>query len=303
MSDMPPLTSSEMSSWLSCQRGWWLRYYRRLRRTNDYASLPTVGDIYHDGLEAYYNGEDVDPTESVRKKSLELMERLPEYGERISKDAELASIMLEGYFQWVTETGADEGLRIIGAEQVVQAKVGQYVLRGKIDARLEREADGAKLQLEHKTVGNLSDIPSYAQSGTQFLNYNLLAYLNELEADEPTRTDGILLNMARRVKRTKTAKPPFYGRYEVRHNLDELRNQYKHVIAVGDQILQARIMLDEGTEHHLVVPPNVDRNHQWKCACKEVTAMFDDGTDVEQFLAEFYEEHDPNARYEEAVAE
>lgn len=293
---MPPLTSSEMKQWQECPRGWWLSYYRQLRRQRDLPSLPNIGTLVHAGLEAYYNGEVVDPGEMVGYKTLALTEKYPELSAQLVKDAEWAQIMLEGYLEWVEETGADDGLELIGSEQSVEARLGPFMLRGKIDARLRRHHDQALLQLEHKTVQNLTEIPRYAQSAPQFLNYDLLAYLTKPDG---VGTDGVILNMLRRVKRTASAHPPFYGRHEVRHNEDELRNHALHVISIGESIQGARERLDAGKDHHLVVPPSIGRGHTYSCDCAPLGAMFDDGSDVEGYLQEFYEAYDPWARYNE----
>lgn len=300
---MQPLTNSEMAAFMNCRRGWYITYYRRLKKTRDYASLPSIGTMYHKGLELYYNEGRTDGPEIISAEAAELMSLYPELADQISKDAEKTAIMLEGYFDWVEETGADEGLTVIGAEQGVEVVLGEtgYRLRGKIDTRLEREADGAWLQLENKTVGDLVSIPQYAQSAPQFLTYDLLAFL--LAREEGGRaTDGVILNMAKRVRRTKAAKPPFYARHEVRHNVDELRNHYRHVVAIGGMIEASHVALDSGASHHEVCPPKIDRNHVWSCACQPVTEFMDDGSDFEPFLAEMYEPFDPLERYKEEVA-
>jgi hypothetical protein len=297
-----PLTNSEMALFTSCRRGWWLRYYRGLRRVGDLPSLPDIGNMYHAGLERYYRGELTNAAPYVRELADKLLSD-PEYGDfadQIATDAEMACIMLDGYFEWLAETGADSGYEVIGAEMPMEVPLGDtgFRLRGKIDTRLLRVMDDAKVQLENKTVGNLSDIPKYAQSAPQFLTYDLLAYLDEELNHTGVRTDGIIINMAKRVKRTVRAKPPFYSRCEVYHNLDELRAHYRHVVAIGRGIKRTRNALDKGANHHDVCPPSVNRNHTWSCPCSSITVMFDDGSDVEGYLSSFYVEHDPWARYE-----
>jgi hypothetical protein len=254
-------------------------------------------------LEGYYNNGIEDPASYVLTTAAQQVEEFPEIADQIMKDAELAAIMAEGYIEWLEETGADVGLKVIGAECQVEVPLGTtpYTLRGKIDTRLEREADGAWLQLEHKTVGNLTDLPKYAQSNPQFLTYDLLSYLKAQEEGDRA-TDGVILNMARRVKRTAKAKPPFYARHEVRHNVDELRAHFRHVVAIGREIEQVWNALDGGTSHHDVCPPAIDRNHLWYCSCAPITTMFDDGSDVESYLEDLYEDYNPFARYDEEEA-
>lgn len=303
---IPPLTNSEMSQFLNCRRGWWLGYYRKLQRKHDLPSLPNIGNLYHAGLEGYYNGTLDDPVIYVVDLTTKLIEEHPELAEQISKDAEMAEIMLSGYLEWVEEEGVDVGLRVIGAEESVEVALEggySYRLRGKIDTRLERESDGALLQLEHKTVGDLSRIPKYAQAAPQFLTYDLLAFMLAQKEQDVRATDGVIINMARRVKRTSTAKPPFYGRYEVRHNIQELRAHWKHVVGIGQMIEATRDALDAGGDPQIICPPRVNESHTWSCKCAPLTPMFDDGSDVEGYLQDVYEEYDPWARYEDKQEE
>lgn len=298
------LTHSEMASWLTCQRGWWLSYYMKLKRIYEYESAPSVGTMFHNGLEKFYKGELDDPAMYIASQAGDLVSAAhPEDEDQIVKDVEMASIMLQGYMEWVETEGADVGLEVVGVEQGVEQVVGPFILRGKIDARVRREWDGALLQLEHKTCGSLEDIPKYAQAAPQFLTYDLLAFLEAKNGGGVEQTDGVLLNMARKVKRTVRAKPPFYGRFEVRHNVEELRAHYRHIITVGNQIFRARAALDQGWSHHDVLVPHINRNHTWACRCRHITPMLDDGSDVDSYLQDFYEPYDPLERYNDGEEE
>lgn len=301
LSDPPRLllTSSEMSQWLKCQRGWWLTYYLELRRRNEYSSLPGIGNLVHDGLQAYYEGKLERPSDHVAARSTLMLEKHPELESQLSKDAELSTIMLDGYLDYVAEEGVDADLEFVAAEKTIDVPVGPYRLRGKIDARFRRKYDNALVILEHKTVGSLSDHPVWAQSNPQFLSYDMLTMMTKLDG---VRSEGVIINMLRRVKRTAKAKPPFYGRHWVPHQVEELRSHYKHVIGIGRQIENARAQLDEGEDFHIVCPPNFNRNHSWSCPCFGLDTLPDDDGDLEGYLEDFYEKHDPNSRYTEESA-
>lgn len=289
-----------MKQWLTCQRGWYLSHYLCLRRKHEMSSLPSIGNHVHAGLEAYYRGELDKPSDLVAQRASVLVAEFPEFADQISKDAEMSTIMLDGYLEWVEETGADADLEFVAAEQVVEVGVGPFRLRGKIDARFRQISDGALLQLEHKTCGGLNDHPNWAQSNPQFLTYDMLAMMTKPEG---VRTDGLVVNMLRRVKRTVKANPPFYGRHPVRHDTSELRSHYKHVIAIGLQIERARNMLFCGEDFHVVCPPNFSRSHGYSCPCAGLDSLPDDATaDLEGFLEDFYERVDPNERYNEEIA-
>lgn len=296
---MRPLTASEMRAWQTCPRGWWMGSYRNLRRKRELASLPNIGTLVHAGLESFYDGRAQAPMDVPLAMGAKLTAEYPELATQIAKDVELARIMLEGYVEWLDEEGADAEFEYMGAEQALEVGLAgtPYRLRGKIDARLRRISDGALLQLEHKTVGDLVTIPKYAQQAPQFLTYDLLAFLAERERGDVARTDGVIINMLRRVKRTSRANPPFYARHIVSHNDEELRSHFKHVVGIANQIAAAREALDAGADPHVICPPAVSKNHTYSCDCAPIGNMFDDGSDVEGYLAEFYESWDPLERY------
>jgi hypothetical protein len=230
----------------------------------------------------------------------------PNVADDILKEAELAGIMLDGYMQWVEETGADSDLEVYGAEEKIEVPLGDtgFILRGKLDARALRRSTGARVFLEHKTVSNMVDLKKSAQTNPQFLGYELLEFLSLRETGrDGERADGTLLNMLKKVKRTARAKPPFYERHEVHHNLEELRNHQRHIVSIGREIEAARGRLDAGEPHHAVCPPSSSgaRPQCTWCSYKDVclSGMFDDGSDIESYLGMFYEPHDPYSYYEE----
>lgn len=307
------LTQSELSAFTRCRRKWWLGWYRGLRKQRYSGSSPlTIGNLVHYGLAEWYGHPNApDPIEIIKRRSLEMLERYPEAGDDILACAELSGIMLEGYLEWLEATGADADLDVYAAEEKVEVPLlsqreraegapARYVLRGKMDGRAIRKTDGFHAQLEHKTAQNLADVPKTAQFNFQFLTYDLLAYLAALEDPEHlVRTDGLILNILRKVKRTSRANPPFYGRHDVRHNTAELRAHWHHVLAIAQAMDRARERLDAGESHQDVVPPTPTKNCSWDCDFYAVCSMFDDGSAVEMSLEANYETHDPLARYEE----
>jgi len=296
------LTQSELKTWFRCRRKWWLETYRALTKRRHEGSAPLdIGTLVHSGLEAYYRPTDRrDPLDAVRDKTQTMLDHYPEAAKEILACAELAVIMIEGYMQWLEEDGGDVDLDVYAAEQPVEVALGEHRLLGKLDAAALRRSDGLRLQLEHKTVQNLADLPKTAQTNFQMLTYDLLAHLKSLEDGDPSvRTDGVLLNMLRKVKRTKAAKPPFYGRHSVRHNVEELRNHWRHVTEIARNIEQARARLDAGENPQRVAPPNPTRDCSWDCQFYAVCGPghMDDGSDAEGMIQALYEQHDPLSRY------
>lgn len=321
------VSNSEIGTFRRCRRKWWLGYFRRLTPVSDVQSLGLnrmVGVDAHGALQRYYAG-DGDPLQYVREAAQRRRETLEAQADEdspvndqdlklIAKAEELTLAMIEGYLEWVAEEGVDQGLTVRSTESeiainlydvaprspVARAGIG---LVGKLDARFHRDWDGAIFFMDHKTVGNLSELPKWAHLDTQLLHYHLLEYLEFLrrgadaEEIEATRTDGGVLNMLRKVKRTASANPPFYGRHEVRHNLEELRNHWRHVLGEVTRIMEAESALRAGVPHHEVCPPTPKRDCTWDCDFFALCHLLDDGSDAEGMIAELYKEHDPLERY------
>lgn len=305
------LTNSELQAWKHCPRCWYLGYYLKLRKVRETKSTLTVGSLYHRGLEIYYR-EGIDPVDYIKARAVSFINENPDAAADILKDTEMAGIMVEGYMEWLAETGADADLEVYATEAKMRVTVfpsgyddgirswpDGLDLLGKLDARAYLRSSGARLFLEHKTCQSLKDLPKTAQTNHQFLTYCLLELLGDVSEHE--RCDGVLLNMGRKCKRTARANPPFYDRHEVRFNTAELRNHWKHVVGTADDIQRAIHRLDSGEDIAYVVPPTTNRDCAWRCGFSSVCqdGMMDDGSDWKGYLREFFEEVDPLARYDD----
>ena len=111
------------------------------------------------------------------------------------------------------------------------------------------------------------------------------------------RTDGALFNMLRKVKRTATAKPPFFDRLHVQHNRAVLESTWKRVFGTITEMMLTRDALDAGEDHQVLCPPRPNMDCTWKCDFQPICAMFDDGSNVEGLMAEYYSHIDPHERY------
>lgn len=301
-------SNSEIQTFKDCRRRWWLSHVRKLKRKFVEISRPRdVGTQVHKTLDVYYgNDMDVDYAMGYFYHLVESQEAMFAEDEKQLKEAawvsETSRIMLEGYFEWVRDEGVDAHLTIVAPEATVQAPLGDtgYVLLGKLDVRVWNDETNARQFLETKTVANFSDLEKWSHMNEQLYEYHLLELLMGLEDD--TRTDGAILNMIRRVKRTRNAKPPFFKRKDVWHNEDELRNFYYRVFGAVHDMIYVRKRLERGASHHVVAYPRPTRDCSWKCDFFQVCPMFDDPhSDAEGFLAAGFEEHDPHARYGKVV--
>lgn len=296
------VSNSEVQTWKRCRRKWWFAYYRKLKLITEPTTGPrALGLRAHYALAEFYR-TGRHPVEVFNETVVQDYENTPEeQHEDIKKQADLGRIMLEGYLDWVAESGADAGLSIVGIEQAVEVPSGVegVNLLGRLDMRVRREVDDAQLFLDHKTVGNLTEPIRTLHMDEQMLMYHLLEYLllSVWGQGNARYTDGGLYNMLKKVKRTSQATPPFYDRVEVRHNIHELRSYYLRVMGTIRDILEATKLLDEGNDARWVAYPTPMKNCTWDCDFFAICPMFDDGSNAEGLLTSIYIEGDPYERY------
>lgn len=311
MTETLRLTNSEMRTWRRCKRKWYFSYYRGLHRAGRTFNEPlSIGSRLHDTLEVYYRPglQREDPMEHFRKQVEADIEANPTQEDRVRKEADLVEAMLTGYFEWLEEEGHDAELRVLAPEAELEHPLIEGVtVLSKIDALVESVVDGSVGSIEHKTCGNFKDPQATLQVDTQLLTEHLVKFLAALEEGEDPNENAarfILYNMLRKVKRTASAKPPFFQREVVHHSVNELRSHWKHIVRIATEIQAARVELDAGADHHDVCYPNPQvRQCSWDCEFKKVclSGMTDDGTDIEPFLADEFEIGDPLERYRHEV--
>jgi hypothetical protein len=301
---MRRLTTSELTTFLKCPRRWWLGTYRRLAPRNfGGVSAAGLGTIVHRGLQTFYSTpEGEDPAECAAR-DMEALAHSDAYDANAPgalPQLELAQIMVAGYADWVEQEGADaEWAEVLGAEVPVSVELPELgvELLAKLDMLVRRGSDGALLSVDHKTCQSLGDLADTAYGSWQFRTQQLILEMTHGLGS----SGGIVVNGLRKVKRTAKANPPFYGRTPVWFNPDVLRAHYRHVRAVWYRIDSATQALDEGQDHHGIVPPAMggSRDCRWWCPFVAVCGSFDDGGDPESVLAADFEDHDPMARYAE----
>lgn len=299
------ISNSEIQTFKDCRRRWYLGYFRGLKRKERKYSGPlALGSRIHLALELYYN----DSSRHLLSYWSELVDadRMKLEAEwrdttDFDNEADLGRIMLEGYLQWNADEGIDSDLEIVSTEQrlVTPMLNGEVELMAKIDQRVRRKIDGVRLFRDWKTTGNFSDLTKTAQLNEQVLTYMLI---EATQKDEKERCEGALITMLKKVKRTASAKPPFYDQIEIRHNVFTLRNFWTRVNAELTDIMNARKALESGADHQYVVYPRPSRDCTWKCDFAAICPMFDDGSAVESAIEELYQVGDPYSYYEDPTA-
>ena len=300
MSGVVRLSNSELQTFKDCRRKWWLQYYRRLQpKYKDVTGALALGSRIHEALDQYYSkGVPLLEAHSnlVNAEKALLLEEFKDVSE-LEKEAELGHIMLDGYLQWVEENGIDAELEMVSTEEQITAPLfnGEVELTGKLDMRVRRKLDGARMFRDFKTVGgSLSDFANLAPMNEQIMTYMLLESTKE---DEENRSDGGIFTMLKKVKRTANARPPFYDQIEVRHNIFTLRSFWDRIHGTIADLMKVRKALDEGESPAFHAYPRPSRDCKWKCPFFNVCTLVDDGSAAEQAISEMFEEADPYAYY------
>ena len=297
-----PISNSEIGTFKECKRKWWLTYYLGLgsREKNATGAL-AFGTRIHKCMEEFYkNG--VHPVET-HKALIQLDKEELESEDRdttdLMKDADLGRIMMEGYMEWLDETGADSDLEILDSEKKISTPLfdGKVEVRGKLDLRIQRKTDNAKMILDFKTLAQYDTYLKTAHMAEQLKLYLLLEKINRGDS----RVDGAKYRLLKKVKRSPKAKPPFYMDVDIRHNKKTLESYWFSLHGVIQNMLDLRQQLDSGADPVHVAYPTPSNDCTWKCPFYTACPMFDNGTAVDEFVEKNYEQYDPYARYEEEV--
>lgn len=313
--DPRQVSNSEVQAFKRCRRKWWLTYHRKLKLRERKPTGPlAIGTRVHLALATMY-----DPETAGRVNPFDVLERAvtedwttykhaltasgapedPNVITQFNKDIALERIMLEGYVQWLAESGADSELTLVSAETYMESPIkvpgrDNVSIIGKLDARVIRNTDGVRLFVDHKTTQTFDMLERGLSMDEQMLHYHLLEWLSEVEDG---RCDGAIYNMLRKVKRGPTAVPPYYKRTEVRHNEQELNSYRARLSGVIYDMLAVEDKLNSGEDPSSVVYPSPNRNCSWDCDFFRICHMLDDGSRAEDALASMYTAGDPLAHY------
>lgn len=298
-----PISNSEMGTYKECKRKWWLSYYLGLESNKPKLTGPLAfGTRMHRCLELLYK-EGTDPIQTHDEL---LKEAYVQYGllgnedtTDLDKDAELGRIMLEGYMEWLEESGVDSGLTVTDTEKKLTATLldGRVEVRGKIDMRVLRNQDGARRILDFKTLAQFPTYKDTAHLAEQLKLYILLEHMNK--DNEEDVVDGAIYRLLKKVKRSAKAKPPFYEDFEVRHNKHTLDSFWLSLHGTLSDMIATRDNLDNGVDPRQVCPPTPSRDCTWKCPFFAACHMVDDGSAVNDYLSDNFKQNDPYLRYED----
>jgi len=293
------VNQSEMRAFMRCPRKWALEYVFGYREKGEKIGALSVGTAVHKALEEYYKllgeGEPIDAArdgiERLRDEAHVRMELGSETGvasdhpafASVTADYDFAQLIVEGYFEWLEETGVDAGLKVVATEQTISMPLLPGVeLFGTIDLIVEQH--GRRIFMDHKTAQSLDIIGRMLPQ-----NFQLLTYRTLLE-NQSVGVDGVQYNVLKKSKRTARATPPFYVREDVNINRQQIKAHLGHMQEIAlhmldtQKALEAR-GLDTATK---LLYPVVDDDCTWKCSFQKVCPMLDDGSDWQGALDYIY---------------
>lgn len=268
------LRQSAFKTAMTCGREFYLTYVRNLEPKQEKYSVAEVGTLVHAGLQAHYSELDFIP--AIAKATNEAIEKNPLIAAELQAAAVLAQIMVTGYIEWLEENGKDQGLTPLLIEKRLEAYIGTFngvevYINGAIDLLLKDHL-GQIWVYDHKTVQTFGDVEMLGidfqgQTYDMLVRSNYSGYL-------PT---GFIHNQLRRVKRTGTAKPPFYNREIVHFNDAQRETHMLHLQGIAARMVDGIIAVeaDEQRGHHMAFPPLPTRDCSWRCSMKAVCPLMD----------------------------
>lgn len=290
------LRQSDLALYLRCQRSFYLQFVRGARRKKQTGprkcTTADIGTLVHMGLADYYRSDMVWDEDDLRERmTLHADANMGVWpqewdGEFLPDDwvsgIALAARMVHGYIPWVEENGLDLRYNTLEVERqylTVFDSMG-IGLSGIIDLVQEDELLGHHVITDHKTKGS-GDFRPPRRGDWQLLTY---AALYQWETGQyPAAAQW---NMLKRVKRTASAKPPFYFRQPIRLSPEQIHMHQSRLFyllaSIGCEIRSSVVVGETST-----LWPNFGKHCDWQCPASEVCEAMDALVDWEHLLGEY----------------
>lgn len=288
---------SEMETFKDCRRRWFLHYYLKLRRKHEPRAVARdTGVLVHEALEAFYKLGGFD-NEIATERAMELLMHArdtdmlnvrPDERDKVVETHALAELITEGYFEWLAETGADTLYTDFASEDevIVPGPIEGTQLLGRLDLTARHVQSGDLVVMDTKVVGSIDDVIKGLAINEQGPLY---AILRKVSDPEPDRGFRVVWNMLKRNKRTARANPPFYQRYELAVNDDQLRQFYVQLQGQMEDMLRTEARLKAGESHVLVAYPHPTKDCSWKCPYVALCSQMNDPrSDAEWTINQYY---------------
>ena len=296
--DIYSFSHSEMSTYKDCRRKWYLQYFLKLRRKREPKALARdTGILVHAALHEFYTAGGLDGEFSkeimyqfIKNARDEDLLKVDEQDRKVVREVhDTSKIVLDGYLEWLHETGADIGYRFNQSEVELRAPgpVEGTEMMGIIDLGGEHVQSGDMFVMDTKVTNSIDVMLKTLHMGEQGPMYAALAKIND---PDPNRGFRVVWNMLKRNKQTARAKPPFYQRYELAMNMDQLRQFYLQLQGQMEEILRTEARLNAGESHVKVAYPTPSGDCTWKCQFFPICGLMGDlkNNDVEYLTQVYY---------------
>lgn len=298
------ISNSEIGTFLDCRRKYYFQYYLHLqKKTNGEGKVNnlTFGTKIHEALGAWYvSGGQEDPNKIIKQLFIDERPMVVGYGDsdllkKFDEQEKMGVMLIGHYMDQVLKNGLDYGFTYISSEEEMEMEILPDVnFIGKIDALMERDVDGSKFLLEHKSYAssNAAQHIKVAHIEPQHLGYMLL-----YRANHDDYLSGTILNIIRKLKTLNRSKDPIIIREIIRHNQVEMDNYFRRLQEIAREIKLFIERVDSEGVKAAYPTPTTDCS--WKCDFFSVCPLVDDGSDWEGMLKANFESYDPYERYEE----
>lgn len=285
-SDLYRFSHTEISTFKECRRKWWLQYYLKLRRKSTPVSRARdTGVLVHGALEIFYKAGGQKNEEAAEMMYGFLAAARDEDMLKVSEDQRkdivdihrTSEILARGYVNWLEETGADLPYDFDSSERemVVPGPVEGTEMLGIIDLGGTHKLSNNLFVMDTKVVASIDDTLKILHMNEQAPTYAMLALMTD---EDPDRGFRVVWNMIKRNKQTARSKPPFYQRYELAINADQLRQYYLQLQGQMEEILRLEDRLNAGESHIRVAFPTPTKDCTWKCPYFALCGQMNDVT-------------------------
>lgn len=289
------IRQSEIKKFKRCPRSWWLSYKRGgygyelpPKAAAVSAGQRNVGTLVHECIELYYTPG------GMWKYAIELERQKAGLEGYLTAEYEkdvlsLATIMVDGYADWIADNGHDVGERTLFVERQFEVPIGRVlgddvVITGRVDRGVQDTLSGEIIFEDTKTVQSLDQVGFQLAVDDQGQLYCTLG-----AKDLNKQVNRFRHNMLRKVKRGPRSEPPYYGRHEVRFTEEQLNNAWTHTAVVIERMVQAlQIVNRDEYMHHTVMYPNPTKDCTWDCDFLAICPMMDQGSDWKGALGGLY---------------
>ena len=289
---------SEMSTYKDCKRRWYLQYFLKLRRRREPRALARdTGILTHAALHNFYVAGGLDNPHAKdlmygyldNARDEDILKVDPSEAKTVQEIHDTTKIIVDGYIEWLHETGADVGYNFNQSEVELRAPgpVPNTEIMGIIDLGGTHEMSGDMFVMDTKVTNSIDGMLKTLHLVEQGPMYAVLAKIND---PDPTRGFRVVWNMLKRNKQTARAKPPFYQRYELAINGDQLRQFYLQLQGQIEEILRTEARLNDGESHIKVAYPTPSGDCTWKCPYFSVCGLMNDTTnnDVDYLINVYF---------------